>query len=204
MGRRDGRVIEKGDHAMTNYAKISENSASLSSEFGEAIARKWFGDAAVDAMPRYVKGKNKGKLKGFVVWQKVEKGGWVRTGRYDETYGAQGYVETRVGTVIQQRLCRQGEWTGAGYAIGDVVVDLEVEKAREAFQQSKNEETLRYALDADIAARDVMQQVSILENMVLEGIMPHMTGTIAEMIEQETAKAGRLWASGQRLMQEVK
>lgn len=79
---------------MTNYADINERDAWLSSEFGEKMARRYFGDEAVDALPRYIKGKRKGLLKGQIVWRKVDAGGWIpREG-----------VERRVGTVIEATL----------------------------------------------------------------------------------------------------
>ena len=56
---------------MANYAQIDARSAFLSTDFGEEIARKWFGDEAVDALPRYVRGPRKGKIKGAVTWSKV-------------------------------------------------------------------------------------------------------------------------------------
>lgn len=88
---------------MANHAQISTKSCFLFTEFGEQTARKWFGDEAVDALPRFVRGKNKGKIKGVIVWRKVEKGGWVSGQRY---YGeASGRVETRVGQVVYKALC---------------------------------------------------------------------------------------------------
>lgn len=62
---------------MTNYAQIDSRSAYLSTDFGEEIARKWFGDESVDSLPRYTRGPRKGKIKGAVTWSKVIRGGWV-------------------------------------------------------------------------------------------------------------------------------
>jgi hypothetical protein len=83
---------------MTNYAQIEERSSFLFSDFGENLARQWFGNETVDALPKFQRGKHKGKPKGVLVWQKVVKGGWVREGF--ET----GYVENRVGHVIKRQL----------------------------------------------------------------------------------------------------
>ena len=78
-----------------NYAEIEERYSWLSSEFGENMARKYFGDEAVDEMPRYVRGKRKGLLKGQIQWRKVERGGWV---------SREVGVERRVGKVIEAKL----------------------------------------------------------------------------------------------------
>ena len=61
---------------MTNYANIETQSAYLSSDFGENFARKLFGDEILDALPRYVRGKRKGKIKGRLTWHKCTRGGW--------------------------------------------------------------------------------------------------------------------------------
>ena len=86
---------------MSHLAEFSSNHAWLSGDFGESMARRYFGDEIVDSMPRYVRGKRKGKLKGQIGWRKVTRGGWVRTGPYCEDYGASGYVERRVGKIIE-------------------------------------------------------------------------------------------------------
>ena len=84
------------------YAVIEERSAWLSTEFGETLARKYFGDKVVDNMPRYVRGKRKGQIKGKMTWLKVESGGWVRT-IYSDVFGAiDGWgVERRRGKIIR-------------------------------------------------------------------------------------------------------
>jgi len=43
---------------MTNRAQFNTRTADLTTEFGESMARKWFGDEAVDALPKFVRGKN--------------------------------------------------------------------------------------------------------------------------------------------------
>ena len=86
---------------MTVRAEIDYRNGYMSSEFIQNMARRYFGDDVVDALPRYVKGKRKGQLKGFLRWQKVSRGGWVKTGPYDhDGMRASGYVERRVGKVI--------------------------------------------------------------------------------------------------------
>jgi hypothetical protein len=84
------------------YAVIEERSAWLSTEFGETLARKYFGDKVVDDMPRYVRGKRKGQIKGKMTWLKVESGGWVRN-IYSDVFGdIDGWgVERRRGKIIR-------------------------------------------------------------------------------------------------------
>lgn len=84
------------------YAVIEERSSWLSTEFGETLARKYFGDKVVDDMPRYVRGKRKGQIKGKMTWLKVESGGWVRT-IYSDVFGdIDGWgVERRRGKIIR-------------------------------------------------------------------------------------------------------
>lgn len=137
---------------MTNYAHIEEKTAFLSTEFGENIARKWFGDERVDAMPRYIKGKRKGMLKGIVVWQKIVRGGWVKTARATANGDAEGYVEHRVGMIFGKKLCEiMSNQYGVG--IGNTVVDLDTEEwkrqAKEAYELQKAEELSK--LNADIS-----------------------------------------------------
>lgn len=84
---------------MTYYARTETRSSWLSQEFGESYARRIFGDNLVDAMPRYVRGKREGQLKGKIEWIKVVRGGWVREGR-----DGQGHVERRSNSVIAARL----------------------------------------------------------------------------------------------------
>jgi len=87
---------------MTTYAAFKENTAYLSGDFGEKYARRLFGDDIVDALPRFVKGKNKGKIKGRLDWKKCVRGGWV--GQGSSSYGAEGYVENRVNKTISAKL----------------------------------------------------------------------------------------------------
>ena len=52
--------------------------AKLSSEFGEAMAARWYTPEQLAAVPRLASGKNKGKMKGTIEWKKVAVGGWQR------------------------------------------------------------------------------------------------------------------------------
>jgi len=66
------------------YARIVKKSAPLESDFARSFVAKRFGDdvaAMIFAeMPRYSRGPRKGQIKGYVLWDKVEIGGWVRNG----------------------------------------------------------------------------------------------------------------------------
>lgn len=63
---------------MTNYATLENRSAPLSGEFGYNYAVRLFGQEAVDSLPVYIRGKNKGKVKGYIHWRRCVTGGWAR------------------------------------------------------------------------------------------------------------------------------
>lgn len=90
---------------MTLYANIAQREEFLFRPETEALARRFFGDAVIDALPRFVRGKHKGAIKGMIRYKRVLKGGWVRTG--SAAYGgpAPGYVEDRVGRIISAEIC---------------------------------------------------------------------------------------------------
>lgn len=93
---------------MTQYAKFQCRSAWLGTEFGEAYARKLFGDAAVDALPRYVRGKSVGKFKAEIAWVKCVEGGWISTG--SAICGVpSGRVESRGNSTVFAALLQGGK-----------------------------------------------------------------------------------------------
>lgn len=80
-----------------NYAVREQKSCSLSSDWAREFVIRHFGALAAEkifaALPRYVRGKNKGQPKGWVQWVKCTHGGWVKTGSYDHDAGrGNGYV----------------------------------------------------------------------------------------------------------------
>jgi hypothetical protein len=85
---------------MTQYAKFKTRSAFLCGEFGAGYARRLFGEEVVDALPRFVRGKNVGRPKGMVEWIKCEEGGWIKTGPAGLDGSPQGFVERRAGSVV--------------------------------------------------------------------------------------------------------
>lgn len=91
------------------HAVYETKSAWLSSEFGESYARRLMGDEAVDNLPRYVRGKRKGCLKGRLIWKKCVHGGWVGKGSIPDGGGPVGFVEYRVGKTTDAVLVH-GEW----------------------------------------------------------------------------------------------
>lgn len=79
---------------MTNYADFSYRTADLASDFGIDFAMKHFDEETLNKLPRYVRGKKAGKLKGCIGWTRCTRGGWVRNGEF-------GYVENRVGKIVE-------------------------------------------------------------------------------------------------------
>lgn len=71
-----------------NYAIRETKSAMLASAFAREFVTHHFGPLAADAIyaaaPKYKRGTNKGQPKGWVLWTKCIKGGWVRKGAYDQ------------------------------------------------------------------------------------------------------------------------
>ena len=121
------------------HAQFETGEAVLSSDWGEAKARAWFGDAAVDALPRYVRGPNAGKPKGVYVWTKVVRGGWVRCPELD----GGGYVETRRGAIIERALytLESGRYgRGAGTLLhrldqDETLADVQARELRHALER---------------------------------------------------------------------
>ena len=85
---------------MPQYAKFETKAAWLGTTFGESYARRLFGDAVVNALPRYVRGKNAGKFKAEVAWVKCVEGGWINEGSDVMRGEATGRVENRSGKVL--------------------------------------------------------------------------------------------------------
>jgi hypothetical protein len=80
-----------------NYAVKENKVCSLHMDFAREFVARKFGVLAAEkiyaALPLYTRGKNKGKVKGYITWTKCIKGGWVRTGAYDgDSMRGCGYV----------------------------------------------------------------------------------------------------------------
>lgn len=102
---------------MTNYAEFALRDAPLSSDFGLNFARSYFSAEIIDAMPRYVRGPKKGKIKGSVEWERCTRGGWVRGQGQGE-----GYVCNAVGKIVEVRLRGPGIYCARyGMAPGRVI-----------------------------------------------------------------------------------
>jgi hypothetical protein len=116
---------------MTQRATIEHRDGYMSSEFIEGMARRYFGNEVVDGLPRYVRGKRKGQLKGRLEWQKVTEGGWVNV------YGAagNGYVERRIGKVIKVEL-NLPEWGAEPTPVA--TWDWELGKERDAVKVKRH------------------------------------------------------------------
>jgi hypothetical protein len=101
---------------MTQYASIESNQAWLAYDFGYNMAVRYFGQELIDTLPTKVRGKNKGKLRGTLEWEKVVKGGWISNG-FGGDSGPSGRVERRVGKVIEAKLVGEdGKVIKAWYA----------------------------------------------------------------------------------------
>jgi hypothetical protein len=161
---------------MPNYAQIEGRTAYLSTDFGEEIARKWFGDESVDSLPRYLRGPRKGKIKGAVTWSKVLRGGWVRTGR-ETAYGdATGYVENRVGRIFDRKL-HEIESSRFGTHVGRVIRDLEAEERKEQYRRSINAR-----IDEDI--RKYEMERTCIEQVILSGKFDEHTVIFQQLIAE--------------------
>jgi hypothetical protein len=62
----------------TTRARLVTRSAALADDFGLSYATRLFGAEALADLPRFSRGKNAGKLKGYITWVKAESGGWSR------------------------------------------------------------------------------------------------------------------------------
>tara|TARA_R110000764_G_C10697210_1_gene344722 strand:- start:86 stop:451 length:366 start_codon:yes stop_codon:yes gene_type:complete len=88
-----------------NAATYEVKKAYLSSDFGYDIAVKWFGQEAIDNLPKYTKGKYEGKPMGLVSWCKCVKGGY-----HPYFFAYTGRIETRKNCVIGKALY-QTNWS---------------------------------------------------------------------------------------------
>lgn len=154
---------------MTNYAQIDFRTAYLSTEFGEEIARKWFGNESVDSLPRYTRGPRKGKIKGVVSWSKVLRGGWVRS-----EYG--GYVENRVGHIFERKL-HEIHADRFGSNPGRVIRDLDKEESQKQYKQN-----FIRRIDEEIRKYDMMR--TEYENLILSGLVDSVKDILQKKIEE--------------------
>ena len=82
-------------------ASFQHKEAWVGGEFGEAFARRKFGDDIVNALPVKKRGKYKGRFNATIAWVKVTVPGWVPMGRKlynDENHP--GYVERRQDKIV--------------------------------------------------------------------------------------------------------
>lgn len=151
---------------MTNYAVIETRSAFLSTDFGEELARKWFGDESVDSLPRYTRGPRKDKIKGAITWTKVLRGGWIRGGG----------VENRVGHISERKLHEIGS-DRFGSSIGHAIRDLDREE-----NQKQYIENTRRRIDEEIRKYD-MERMQY-ENLILSGLVDSVTDILQKKIKE--------------------
>lgn len=95
------------------FAKREHKCAPLHSDFAKDFVKRQFGEETAaliySLLPVYSKGKHQGLVKGFVHWDKVHEGGWVRESRFDR-----GHVE-RPGT---RNVCISAAFDDVGGKIG--------------------------------------------------------------------------------------
>ena len=88
--------VESSKRESINYAQAEEHFGYLSKPFIFDLACRKFNlspDELIAKVGRYSRGKYKGLSKGKLLWWKIVKGGWVKTGPYDwESQRAQGHV----------------------------------------------------------------------------------------------------------------
>lgn len=61
----------------TNYARTQVRSAPLYEPFGRGLAVRYFGQKAIDGLPKFQRGRHAGHPKGHLHWEKTVHGGWV-------------------------------------------------------------------------------------------------------------------------------
>ena len=162
---------------MTNYAQIDNRSAFLYTEFGEDLARKWFGDESVDSLPRYTRGPRKGKIKGAITWSKIVRGGWVRVSKATANGEATGYVETRVGRVFDRKL-HETVSDRFGTSIGRVIRDLEREEADRKYKNS-----IKARVDEDIRKQEMER--TLIEQIIVSGNFDQYNETFQTIINEK-------------------
>jgi len=86
-------------------AHIETKKAYLSTDFGESYARKIFGDELINKLPVITRGERKGKLKGYLIWDKVVSGGMTHKKYWNYANGCYSfesdkYLEVRKNSII--------------------------------------------------------------------------------------------------------
>ena len=80
-----------------SHAVIESRQGYINEEFIHDLAMRKLdltADELEQIVGRYSKGKRKGQLRGMLLWKKCVKGGWVKTGPYDQdAMQACGYVQ---------------------------------------------------------------------------------------------------------------
>lgn len=108
---------------MTRAPALETNRAPLAGDFGYGYACWLFGQSTIDALPRYARGRNAGKLKGWVIWRKASAPGWTPgvgaygAGLFDALIGEGQFAnEGVVGEWYGRRQCLKGTFHHLGPA----------------------------------------------------------------------------------------
>jgi hypothetical protein len=116
--------------------QLRHRTAKLSEDFGYDYACRLFGKEAVDSLPRLAAGKNKGAIKGYLIWRTAMTAGYVR-----ECQGAckaGGLVDAWIGEGMgtHRDNAMRGMWCGRiqGLAGSRSVLTLQYREQAEADQ----------------------------------------------------------------------
>ena len=67
--------------------QYSTHTVKLSEDFGLNLAVRWFGQEAIDSLPKLKAGPNRGKPKGTLRWMKTLSAGWSEWGQHPAKKG---------------------------------------------------------------------------------------------------------------------
>lgn len=109
--------------AQGTRAAVIKRHAKINSEFGYDWSCKLFGKETIDGLQRYQRGPQKGQLKGYVHWEKCEKGGWdrklgsvIKPGQIVSAWIGKNAYSQRKEAIIGHWLGREGPLaSGSGY-----------------------------------------------------------------------------------------
>ena len=92
--------------------QLTHRTAKLSEQFGYDYACRLFGKEAIDSLPRLAAGKNKGQIKGYLIWRTAMVAGWVR--ECQAPCKAGGLVDAWIGDgqYVDRNNAVRGEWMG--------------------------------------------------------------------------------------------
>lgn len=122
------------------YAQFETRTAALSTEFGLEWATKLFGAEAIASLPVLKAGPNKGKPKGFVIWQKTTVAGYSREYSTPFAMGQLARAWIGAGQFSTRSEALEGQWMGRTQGLsGPPDYMFEEGRARYAAEQARND-----------------------------------------------------------------